>query len=187
MKSPTLLTLPGSLLLALAFLLSGCGSAEEPEGMEHYGARHHQDQAASHDHHDHQQHHAHAHEPPHGGVPLVLGENEFHLELVHLPTEGRMQLFILDGCLEKFVRVSQLEIVFLIEKEGEATSLTFLPQSLRATGEEEGNTSMFSAEADWLSEDPLSFSGVLSSLSIGEKVFSEVAFEYPQGHTIHQH
>lgn len=99
-----------------------------------------------------------------------------------------MLLYVLDGCLEHFVRISQLEIRLLAQKEGaeEPREVVFLPQAQRATGETEGNTSMFAAEIDWLPEDG-TFKGEFVSLTIGEKTFTGVTFAYPEGHEIHEH
>lgn len=99
-----------------------------------------------------------------------------------------MLLYVLDAHLEHFVRIAQLEIRLLAQKEEdeEPREVVFLPQAQRATGETEGNTSMFAAEIDWLPENG-NFKGEFVSLTIGEKTFTDVTFSYPEGHEIHEH
>ena len=97
-----------------------------------------------------------------------------------------MQLYVLDAHLENFVRIGQLEIPMVVEWEGEERTLVFLPQAIRATGEEVGSTSMFSAEVDFLPADP-EFEGRIPLIEIGSQRFTEVEFSYPEGHEIHEH
>ncbi|MBM3883174.1 MAG: hypothetical protein FJ387_26245 [Verrucomicrobia bacterium] len=49
--------------------------------------------------------HSHHHEPPHGGTVVVLGNEEFHLEVLAHPTEGRLQVYFLDGHMDNFIRL----------------------------------------------------------------------------------
>ena len=44
--------------------------------------------------------------PPHGGTPVVLGNEAYHLELVVDAASGTLQVYVLDGEMENFVRVS---------------------------------------------------------------------------------
>ncbi len=57
--------------------------------------------------------HRHEHHPPHGGTPVVLGDEAYHLELVRDPQAGTLQAFLLDGEMENFVRAAMpsIEIV----------------------------------------------------------------------------
>ena len=48
----------------------------------------------------------HHHHPPHGGTPVVLGNEDYHLELVLDGSTGRLQAYVLDGEMEDFVRSS---------------------------------------------------------------------------------
>ena len=61
-------------------------------------------------HHDHEghDHGGHAHEAPHGGALVLLGEHGtgFHLEII-LSKEGMLDLYVLDGEVEHFVRIAQ--------------------------------------------------------------------------------
>src|ERR1035438_8875229 len=48
--------------------------------------------------------HKHEHHPPHGGTPVVLGDEAYHIELVLDASAGTLQAFVLDGELENFIR-----------------------------------------------------------------------------------
>src|SRR3954463_15880960 len=48
----------------------------------------------------------HEHTPPHGGTPVVLGAEAYHLELVRDASAGKLQAFVFDGELENFIRCS---------------------------------------------------------------------------------
>ena len=39
----------------------------------------------------------HEHHAPHGGTPVVLGDEAYHLELVRDPAKGKLQAFVLDA------------------------------------------------------------------------------------------
>src|ERR1700733_7713499 len=48
----------------------------------------------------------HEHKPPHGGTPVVLGDEVYHVELVLDAATGKLQAFVFDGELENFIRSS---------------------------------------------------------------------------------
>ncbi|MBM3877718.1 MAG: hypothetical protein FJ386_13555 [Verrucomicrobia bacterium] len=50
--------------------------------------------------------HKHEHTPPHGGPPVVLGEEEYHLEFVRDAAAGKLQCYLMDGHMDKFVRIA---------------------------------------------------------------------------------
>ena len=47
----------------------------------------------------------HEDQPPHGGTPVVLGHEDFCLELVLDKPAGIMNAYLLDGEMENFVRI----------------------------------------------------------------------------------
>ncbi|HEY4990141.1 MAG TPA: hypothetical protein VII09_10060, partial [Opitutaceae bacterium] len=48
--------------------------------------------------------HAHHHHAPHGGTPVELGDEAYHLELVLDEATGTLQAYVLDAEMEDFVR-----------------------------------------------------------------------------------
>jgi hypothetical protein len=124
--------------------------------------------------------HSHQHHPPHGGTPVVLGAEEYHLELVLDPAVGRLQAFVLDGEMENFVRSPARSIV--IEAAGGATpwvvELAAIPNA--ETGETVGDTAQFEGSAEWL-KSASEFDGVLKEIAIRGKSYSGVKFNFPRG------
>src|ERR1039458_3427366 len=92
----------------------------------------------------------HEHHPPHGGTPVVLGQEEYHVELVLDAASGTMQAYVMDGELEGFVRVAQASFEIAAKRPGGEETLVLKAVPNRATGETVGDTSLFTAQADWL-------------------------------------
>jgi len=87
----------------------------------------------------------HAHEAPHGGVLVELGEEFGHVELVLDGAAGTITAYVLDGEGEQAVRLAQESITLLVK---EPASLSGRPFDLAAranvlTGETVGDTSQF--------------------------------------------
>ena len=149
----------GLWLLALMFFTgAGCGKASDAVAP-----------AAKHEHH-----------PPHGGIPVVLGAEVYHLELVLDAGNGRLQAFILDGELENFIRSSAASFDVVAVVEGREQTLTFKPVANPATGETAGDTALFETQADWL-KTTKSFDAVLKTLTVRGTTFNDVKFNYPKG------
>lgn len=150
-----------SLLLAtaLAFSLSGCSKVVVPVTNAP---------------------HKHQHHPPHGGTPIELGEEEYHVELVMDGAAGKLQAFILDGEMENFVRSSapKLEITATVAGKPRAIVLAAVPNP--ETGETVGDTSLFEAQADWL-KNAGEFDAVLKEVTVRGTTFSNVKFNFPKG------
>lgn len=154
------------LTLATTFLLalSACGKKED---------------ATSHD-------HAvtapakHEHKAPHGGTPVVLGQEAYHLELVREGETGKLSAYVLDGEMENFIRsaVPSIEVVATIG--GKKETLTLAAVANPATGEKVGDTSLFETRADWLKTTAV-FDGVLTTITIRGTTFAAVAFNFPKG------
>ncbi len=121
----------------------------------------------------------HLHHSPHGGTAVELGKEEYHLELVHETGSPQMTAYILDGELEKFIRLPLAE--FIIRVKGQNSEmLRFQASGNPATGEKVGDTSEYIASSSWLTNHA-EFDGVLVEIKIGTKTYQEVAFSYPKG------
>ena len=122
----------------------------------------------------------HEHHPLHGGTPVVLGDEAYHLELVLDAPTGRLQAYVCDGELENFVRAAMpsFEIVAMVNGEERTLVLHAVPNP--ATGETVGDTSLFEAQADWL-KTVKTFDAVVPTIAIRRTTFSNVDFNFPQG------
>jgi hypothetical protein len=122
----------------------------------------------------------HEHKAPHGGTPVVLGDESYHLELVLDATRGKLQAYVLDGEMENFVRlsVSSVEINALVE--GISQTLVLQPVANPATGETVGDTALFEAQADWL-KTVKKFDAALNKITIRGTTFTDVKFNFPKG------
>jgi hypothetical protein len=122
----------------------------------------------------------HHHHPPHGGTPVVLGDEEYHLELVLDRGAGKLQAYVLDDEMEDFVRVSAPSIAITATAGGQPRDLVLAAVPNPVTGETVGDTSLFEAQADWLRTVP-QFDGVLRSITIRGATFTGVRFNFPKG------
>jgi hypothetical protein len=123
---------------------------------------------------------AHEHKAPHGGTPVVLGKEAYHLELVRDAVSGTLSAYVLDGEMEKFIRVPALLFEIVANVRGEKRPLQFKAVASSVTGETVGDTAQFDAQADWL-KTTSSFDAVLTSLEIRGSRFENVAFNFPKG------
>ena len=162
------------LALAAVFLsIGGCGnSTSEHEGRAG-------DEITREPGHD-------AHEPQNGGVPIVIGNDEFHLELVHEPGEPLINAYVLDGHMANYVRLRQSSFEIRVRAPKPERALVFQAVANRATGEVEGDTALFQADAEWL-KTMTSFEGVISSIEIRSKTFENVEFNFPEGNDGQDH
>jgi hypothetical protein len=128
----------------------------------------------------HDQPRLHRHHPPHGGTPVVLGDEAFHLELVRDPGAGTLRAYVLDGEMEAFVRIRASRLILEVERGGGKASLVLVPVADPATGETVGDTSLFEARAGWLKTTD-TFQGVFRDLTIRDQAFKAVAFTFPDG------
>jgi hypothetical protein len=122
----------------------------------------------------------HEHHPPHGGTPVVLGDEIYHLEFVRDAEAGRLSAYILDGEMENFIRSAAPSFEIVATVGGERRPLVLQAVANPATGETVGSTSLFEATADWLKTTP-TFDAVLTTLDIRGSVFSAVPFNFPKG------
>lgn len=124
--------------------------------------------------------HKHEHKPPHGGTPVVLGHEEFHLELVLDSSVGVLQAFVFDGELENYIRIAAPSFEVVATFNGRKETLVFKAVTTNATGEKVGDTALFEAGADWL-KTATNFDAVLTDLTIRTKRYQSVAFNFPMG------
>ncbi len=122
----------------------------------------------------------HEHHAPHGGTPVVLGAELYHLELVRDAADGRLRAYVLDGELENFIRIAAPAIELTATVDGQPRPLVLAAVANPATGETVGDTSCFEGQADWLRTTP-AFDAVLVRLEVRGNTFTTVAFNFPRG------
>jgi hypothetical protein len=122
----------------------------------------------------------HHHHPPHGGTPVVLGNEDYHVELVLDPSAGRLQAYILDGEMENFIRSSAPSITLEATVAGTAHGIALAAVPNPETGETVGDTSLFEAQADWL-KGAAQFDGVLKAVTVRGSTYNGVKFNFPRG------
>jgi hypothetical protein len=132
----------------------------------------HADHAHAHD------HGGHVHTAPHGGVLVELGDHAYNLEFVVQPDAGRLLMYVLSGHADQFVRSAMGSVDLWIMDGEQSRTLALKPMANPITGETVGNTSLYSAEADWLKRGA-PFSGVIQSVSIGGARFEGIRFAVP--------
>lgn|ERR1051325_3474802 len=125
----------------------------------------------------------HEHVPPHHGTPVVLGNEEYHVEFVLDAPAGKLQAYVLDGELEKFIRVQQPAFEVAAQLPDRQLSLAFVAVANNATGETVGDTSLFEAQADWL-RSATNFDAVLKDLLVRSNRYQNVAFNFPKGNDV---
>jgi len=122
----------------------------------------------------------HEHKPPHGGTPVVLGNEEYHIEFVLNAPEGKLRAFVMDGELENFIRVPANSFEVNAKLAGKDEPLTFHAIANNATGEKVGDTAAFEAHADWL-KTSVTFDAALQELTVRTKSYQNVQFNFPKG------
>jgi hypothetical protein len=124
----------------------------------------------------------HEHKPPHGGTAVVLGNENFHLELVRGETADILLAYVLDGEMENFVRSSapSFEVAAIARTHADSRTLVFRAVASSATGETVGDTAAFAAQDEWLRTNG-SFDAVLKSITVRGSTFTHVDFHFPEG------
>lgn len=122
----------------------------------------------------------HEHRPPHGGTPIELGDEAYHVELVLDATTGKLSAYILDGEMENFVRSAAPSFEINATVEGQPKLLTLRAVANPATGETVGDTSLFETQADWL-RTTKNFDALIKSLTVRGTTFTDVDFDFPEG------
>ncbi len=111
---------------------------------------------------------------------VVLGDEEFHLEVLAHPDEGRLQVYVLDGHLDNFIRLPDASFDLVLRAAGEERRLTLTAARRRATGEEVGDTALFEGQTDWL-KGRTDFEAELPVLKIRGREYRGVRFPFPEG------
>ncbi len=124
--------------------------------------------------------HKHEHHPPHGGTPVVLGDEVYHLELVRDPAAGKLQAFVLDGEMENFIRSAAPSFEIDATVDGAPQVLVLKATANPATGETVGDSALFEAQADWL-KTANDFDATMKSIAIRGTTFADVKFNFPKG------
>lgn len=122
----------------------------------------------------------HEHVAPHGGTPVVLGNEAYHLEFVRDAASGTLQAFVLDGEMENFIRTKAPSIEIAATVNGATQTLTLAAVANAATGETVGDTALFEGKADWL-KTIAQFDATLKSIAIRGSTFADVKFNFPKG------
>lgn len=125
-------------------------------------------------------HAGHHHTPPHGGAPVVLGAEAYHVEFVLDADTGRLRAYVLDGHMEQFIRLPAPALEVILNLPDGSQPLTLAAVASAATGETVGDTSHFAGQTDAL-RGRTNFPAVLSSITIRGQTFENVAFDYPRG------
>lgn len=165
----TMRWLCGAVIMSGVLVAAGCAKKTDTAVAPGPAAAGHETAAQKHEHH-----------PPHGGTPVVLGEEAAHVELVRDAASGRLQVYVLDGELENFIRIADARLAIVAKVDGEDRVLSLLPVANAATGETAGDTSLFETQADWLRTTPR-FPATLSAITVRGTSYRDVAFSFPEG------
>jgi hypothetical protein len=131
-------------------------------------------------------HGKHEHTAPHGGTPVVLGQEAYHLEVVRDADTGKLSVYVLDGEMEKFIRVPAPTLEIVATVGGQPRPLTLKAVANPATGETVGDTALFETQADWL-KTTATFDAVVTKIDIKGTAFTAVAFNFPKGNEAPAH
>jgi hypothetical protein len=115
----------------------------------------------------------HAHEAPHGGVLVELGEEFGHIELVLDRASGSITAFVLDGEAEASVRLRQATIALRVKE----VSFELAARANVLTGETVGDTSQFVLAHDAF-KGLTAFQAVLGPVSYKGQEFRDVPVTY---------
>jgi len=162
MKLKPFACLTTALLLTIAV---GCRDSSSSHGHSHEGE-------SAHRHDDHA--------PPHGGTPVVVADDKFHLELVHNATSGKMQAYVLDGHLEGYVQVPETSFVLAAKAGGKEEQLTFQRAPESASGKVPEKSSLFEAQAEWL-KSAKAFDGSIPTITLNGTTFTNISISFPKG------
>jgi hypothetical protein len=110
----------------------------------------------------------------------VLGDEDYHLELVLDPAAGLLQAYLLDSEMENFVRSAAPSIQIEARSGPTVRTLVLSAVPNTDTGETVGDTALFEGQAEWL-KSARSFDGELRSLAVRGTTYSHVRFRFPEG------
>jgi hypothetical protein len=156
-------------VLIVLMMLAGCGDSMPPAAT-----------SAAHSHDD-----DHLHSPPHGGTPVQLGDEVYHLELVPDPPANQMLAYLYDGHFHDMVMVAETNFAIQARFNDRVETLSFNRLPDPATGKLPEKSALFAAKVGWLT-NVVSFDGMLPSVEFGGRSFTNVTFPFPKG-TVHSH
>lgn len=120
--------------------------------------------------------HHHHHSAPHGGVLVALGEHAANVELVLQAGEGKLTAYILDGCAEKPIRITQPTLRLEVAADSAAPAMVELKAVANAlTGETVGDTSEFVLTAESL-KGAERVSGRIAAVAVRGVGYADVPF-----------
>ncbi|MCW5554429.1 MAG: hypothetical protein KIS67_19995 [Verrucomicrobiae bacterium] len=155
--------------VALCFAV-GCRDSQTDHGHSRDGENAHSHETA----------HGHDHNPPHGGTPVIVAEDKFHLELVLDASAGKMQAYVLDGHLEGYVQVPGSSFVLVAKLSGGTEQLAFQRAPEPASGNVPAKSALFEAQADWL-KTAKEFDGNIPAITLNGTTFTNISFSFPKG------
>ncbi len=127
----------------------------------------------------------HHHHAPHGGVLVELGDHQFNLELKFDEKRGILQVWVLDGHAENFVRIAQRGFEMEARAGTTARVLDFVAVADTMTGETVGDTSLFEVEAEWL-RAAKAFDGRLKAITVRGNTYRDIIVRFNE-HESHSH
>lgn len=161
---------PSTLSLSAAVLLaswcSGCTSQTAPPP----------DEAPA------DSHAAHPTEGPRGGGLIELGNEEFHGELIHEDSSGRVSIYLLDGAAKQGVPIAADQLTVNVAADGGAQQFALAAAPLQ--DDPEGQASRFSSIDEKLSEQ-LDQEGAEAQLVVeinGKQYRGEIQHEHDHDH-----
>ena len=159
--------------LVLCFAV-GCRDSSSSHGHSHEGENAHSHNAGHDD-----------HAPPHGGTPVIVADDKFHLELVLDATAAKMQAYVLDGHLEGYVLVPESNFLMTAKAGGKSEQLSFQRAPEPASVKVPEKSALFEAQAEWL-KTTKKFEGHIPTITLGGSTFTNITFAFPKG-TKHVH
>jgi hypothetical protein len=119
----------------------------------------------------------HHHAAPRGGTLVELEHEAVNLEFLLDPASGKLTAWVLDGCAEKPVRITQDVIPVQIVAGGVAFRMDLVAQESALTGERKGDTSEFAGQHDRL-RGAATFKGLVENVAVAGRSFQGVKFQY---------
>lgn len=148
------------LLASLAIGAAGCDRHEHDHDHEHGGHHHHT--------------------APHGGTLIMLGDHAAQIELVRDKATGTLDLYVLDGEAENFIRIAQPAVALTVTRGSQTTPVSLPAVAHAATGEKVGDTAHFSGQSEVL-KDADTFEVTLQKIDLNGTVYESVSAPFPQG------
>lgn len=120
----------------------------------------------------------HADQPPHGGVVVPLGPHAAHAEVVVVPDNGEVTVYVLDADGRPGQRIAQPTMVVDVETSGRLVRLELKAEPDGGSGERVGDASRFTARSDdLLRMGEATFT--VKWLGVNGQVFSDVVVGWP--------